>query len=185
MIRNDKIFWQNNCYLLCMKNIKSTRLILAAFAILSAMSIGSCTNDKKAGEQTDTIAMAENDTTGMVPAGTELGNCYTYKKNRDTASLKLQVAGQEVTGDLSYNLFEKDRNKGTIAGELKGDTIIAEYTFDSEGMRSVREIVFLHKNGKLIEGFGDVEQKSVKTVFKNRAALNFDNGLVFDKTDCD
>lgn len=167
-----------------MKTKKSTTIIAAAIAIVSAMSIGSCTSDKKVEEQSDTMAMTGRDTTVMAPVDNELGNCYQYIKNRDTASLKIQVAGQEVTGDLNYKLFEKDSNKGTIAGELKGDTIIAEYTFDSEGMRSIREIVFLHKDGKLIEGFGDVEQKGVKTVFKNRAALKFDSGLTFDKTDC-
>ncbi|MES2830262.1 MAG: hypothetical protein V4687_19030 [Bacteroidota bacterium] len=155
------------------------------FACLSTvMFVSSCNSDKKTNSTTDSSAMVATDTMSTLPADTALGNCYAYIKNRDTASLKLQVAGEEVTGDLSYKLFEKDSNKGKLAGELKGDTIIAEYTFDSEGMRSVREIVFLHKDGKLIEGFGDVEQKGLKTVFKNRAALRFDTGLVFDKADC-
>ncbi|MHA4894509.1 hypothetical protein ACXZ1K_07130 [Pedobacter sp. PWIIR3] len=167
-----------------MKNIKRFRFIVPIFAVVAVFCISSCTNDKKAGQQTDTVAKTSKDTTAVVSNDQELGNCYAYIKNRDTAYLNLQIAGEEVTGDLSYKLFEKDSNKGKIAGELKGDTIIAEYTFDSEGMRSVREIVFLHKGGQLIEGFGDVEQKGVKTVFKNRAALKFDNGLVFEKTDC-
>ena len=149
-----------------------------------AITFVSCSGDKKTNVITDSSAVIVTDTVLALPVDTVLGNCYAYIKNRDTATLKLQVAGEEVTGDLNYKLFEKDSNKGKIAGELKGDTIIAEYTFDSEGMRSVREIVFLHKDGKLIEGFGDVEQKGVKTVFKNRATLKFDDGLIFNKTDC-
>lgn len=98
--------------------------------------------------------------------------------------MTLKVANEEITGDLSYKLYEKDSNKGTIAGEIKGDTIIAEYDFNSEGVRSIREIVFLKKNGKLYEGFGEVETKGTKTLFKNRANLNFDGGLVFDPADC-
>lgn len=155
---------------------------LAGFGV--AITFASCSGDKKTNVITDSSAVAVTDTTNTLPVDPALGNCYAYIKNRDTATLKLQVAGEEVTGDLSYKLFEKDNNKGKIAGELKGDTIIAEYTFDSEGMRSVREIVFLHKDGKLIEGFGDVEQKGVKTVFKNRSTLKFDDGLIFNKTDC-
>lgn len=167
-----------------MNNRKNTTLIIATFIIFSVLAIGSCTTDKKTDSPTDSTALTVTDTTKGVATDNVLGDCYAYIKNRDTASLKLQIDGEQVTGDLSYRLFEKDSNKGTLAGELKGDTIIAEYTFDSEGMRSVREIVFLNKDGKLIEGFGDVEQKGVKTVFKNRATLKFDNGLVFDKTDC-
>ena len=105
-------------------------------------------------------------------------------KNRDTASLTLKIAGEEITGDLSYSLYEKDSNKGTIAGEIKGDTIIAEYDFNSEGVRSIREIVFLKKGDKLYEGYGEAETKGMKTMFKNRAQLNFKDGIIFDPTTC-
>ncbi|MNL01805.1 hypothetical protein D3C87_1222900 [compost metagenome] len=82
-------------------------------------------------------------------------------------------------------MFEKDNNKGKITGELKGDTIIAEYIFDSEGMRSVREVVFVQKDdGKIYEGTGDVIEKNGKMVFKDRSALKFGEAIVFTKTDC-
>jgi len=85
---------------------------------------------------------------------------------------------------LSYSLFEKDSNKGTISGEVKGDTILAEYNFDSEGMRSTREVVFLKRDRKLYEGFGEVEEKNGKTVFKDRSKLKFGDAIVFSLTDC-
>ncbi len=151
--------------------------------LLSATAVA-CNNDNKSTQGSDSTKMVSNDSTMASTVVESADNCYDYIKTRDTASLKLHVQGQEVTGDLSYRLFEKDSNKGTIAGVIKGDTIIAEYTFDAEGMRSVREIVFLKKDGKLYEGYGDTEEKGVKVMFKNRSALKFDSGLVFYKTAC-
>lgn len=153
--------------------------LVAAGSVLAA-----CNNEKKTETITDSSSINPVDTTVTVNDQNFANGCYAYIKNRDTVSLTLKVAGEEITGDLSYKLFEKDSNKGTIAGEIKGDTIIAEYDFNSEGARSIREIVFLKKDGKLYEGFGDVETKGTKVVFKNRAALNFDGGLVFDPTAC-
>ncbi|TDQ07524.1 hypothetical protein [Pedobacter metabolipauper] len=152
-------------------------------AIASA-GFASCSNDKAGSDAKDSTEVIAVDTTFTATEPKVAGDCYTYTKNRDTAYLKLNVSGEELTGDLNYSLYEKDRNSGTIAGEIKGDTIIAEYTFDSEGMRSVREVVFLKKDGKLYEGFGDVTEKGGKTLFKNRADLKFTDAMVFSKTEC-
>ncbi len=67
---------------------------------------------------------------------------------------------------------------------MKGDTIIAEYIFNSEGRSSIREIVLLRKDGKLYEGYGDVEERKGKMVFKDRSKLLFGDAIVFSKTDC-
>jgi hypothetical protein len=158
------------------------KLILTITA--ASFIMASCNNDKKAAPVTDSMATISSDTSTVKTAERFADGCYTYTKNKDTVSLALKVAGEEVTGDLNYSIFEKDSNKGTLAGEIKGDTIIAEYDFNSEGMRSIREIVFLKKEGKLYEGFGEVETKGTKTVFKNRATLNFGNTIILDPTDC-
>ena len=154
-------------------------VLLAGFVI-------SCNSENANKTTGDSTTIVKTDTTTM-PTKTVVNtsDCYGYTKNRDTASLKLNIAGDELTGELSYKLFEKDSNKGKIAGELRGDTIIAEYTFDSEGMRSVREVVFVKKaDGKLYEGTGEVEEKGGKTRFKNKSALKFDQSIVFSKADC-
>lgn len=160
--------------------MKNTALFLiAGVAILTA-----CNSEKTSNVTEDTIKSATTDTTTVVAEPAVAGNCYAYIKNNDTAYLKLDIRGEELTGDLTYKLFEKDSNKGTIAGEIKGDTIIAEYTFDSEGMRSVREVVFLKKDDKYYEGFGPVEEESGKMMFKDRKLLKFDNSIVFSPSAC-
>lgn len=110
--------------------------------------------------------------------------CYAFTKNSDSAKLNFISTNGITTGELSYNLHEKDKNNGIIEGEIKGDTLIADYTFNSEGSESVREVVYLMKGNELIEGFGEVEEKKGKTVFKDRSKLIFGNSIVFKKVDC-
>ncbi|RYG02603.1 MAG: hypothetical protein EOO07_32780 [Chitinophagaceae bacterium] len=110
--------------------------------------------------------------------------CYKYIKNRDTATLTLKTEANKVTGDLGYNLYEKDKNAGTITGLIKGDTIIANYTFQSEGQKSVREVVFLKQGDQLKEGYGDIHEVNGETKYKDLSKLKFDGSMVFDKIDC-
>lgn len=163
-------------------NMKKTLVLLTGIALL-ASACNNTNNDSK-GVDSTSVTSVDTTLTPSVPAQVKVTQCYIYTKNRDTVKLKLNTENEELTGDLSYNLFEKDSNKGTIAGEIKGDTIIAEYTFNSEGMQSTREIVFLKRDGKLYEGFGDVDEKSGRTVFKNRAKLKFEDAIVLSLTEC-
>lgn len=112
--------------------------------------------------------------------------CYSAIIKKDTISLKLTVKDSSLEeGQLHYNFFEKDKNHGTLAGTFKGDTLFADYTFMSEGKESVREVVFLKKGNIFIEGYGDVEEKGNKTVFKDKKKLFFDSKIVLSKSDCE
>ncbi|MEO6685823.1 MAG: lipocalin family protein [Dyadobacter sp.] len=114
----------------------------------------------------------------------ETFDCYTFATKKDTAFLHINVTENSVSGDLEYHFFEKDKNKGTIKGKMIGDTLIADYTFLSEGTTSIREVVMIKKDNNFIEGFGDVKQLDNKTSFINRAKLSFKNGLNFKQNNC-
>ena len=147
------------------------------FSLLGIIVIGifSC-NNQQAGE---------NKNENQVPVTeTETAACYAYINNKDTVLLHVYVKDNLATGELTYNFYEKDKNTGTIQGELKGDTLIADYSFVSEGVSSVREVVFLKKGNELVEGYGDADQVDNKLVFKNRSTLNF-SGITLNPTDCE
>lgn len=111
--------------------------------------------------------------------------CYLGILKRDTIVMTLSLKGNQVlAGNLSYAYFEKDKNKGTLSGTLKGDTLIADYTFMSEGISSVRQVIFLKKGTALIEGFGDVEDNKGKIVFKDIKTVKFDEKMVLSKVVC-
>ncbi len=98
--------------------------------------------------------------------------------------LHLKISDNIVTGDLTYNLFQKDNNKGTLQGTMKGDTLIAEYKFLSEGTESIREVAFLKKENDFVEGYGDVDEINGKVRFKNTGALNFSNNVLLKNIEC-
>jgi thioredoxin-related protein len=137
-----------------------------------------CQSNNSEKTATDTDAPDTN----IVPASQQY--CYKYIKDKDTATLTMMSSGTITTGELKYNLYEKDKNSGIFEGELKGDTLLAEYTFNSEGKESVRQVAFLKKGNQLVEGFGDVEEKNGKMLFKDKSKLTFGNSIVFNKVEC-
>ncbi|WP_316635471.1 hypothetical protein [uncultured Flavobacterium sp.] len=111
--------------------------------------------------------------------------CFAFSKDSSTIELSFNVdSHQEVKGKLSYNLYGKDKNEGTLTGKIKGDTLIADYTFMSEGIYSVREVAFLQKDGTYIEGYGDVTDKNGKVTFKDKKKLKFESKMILTKVDC-
>jgi hypothetical protein len=116
------------------------------------------------------------------PAGDQ---CYASRLNGYIVALSFNVnSHQEVNGKLSYNLTGKDKNEGTLIGNMKGDTLVGDYTFMSEGVSSVREVVFLQREGTLIEGYGDVVDSNGKVSFKDKSKLKFEQKNVLTKVDC-
>jgi len=111
--------------------------------------------------------------------------CYAQVNANDTVKMRLNISGSAVTGTLEYRLKEKDSNRGTISGTMNGETLLADYTFNSEGTSSVRQVAFLIKDGKATEGYGDMEEKNGKMVFKDPAKVAYGKGIVLSKVDCE
>ena len=154
--------------------MKKSLLLLAALACIAA-----CTSEKS--EQTDT---AQESVATEVLETAESSDCYTAILGQDSLSLRVERMSDDVTGDLSYNFYEKDDNSGTFQGRMHGDTLLADYTFPSEGTESVRQVAFLKKGDGFVEGYGDVEDQGGKIVFKNTAMLDCGSGTAFTKVPC-
>lgn len=110
--------------------------------------------------------------------------CYFSLLKKDTAKLQLTIDGSQVNGSLDYIRFQKDSNRGSISGKVIDSLIVADYTFQSEGLKSVRQVVFKIKGDKLIEGFGDIEMKGDTARFKDIFSLKFLSAQPFNKIDC-
>jgi hypothetical protein len=111
-------------------------------------------------------------------------SCYVLENRKDTVSLKITIDKNHVSGDLLYHYFEKDRNTGTINGEIKGDTIFATYTFMSEGIESKRGVVFLTKGDDLIEGYAAIDPTTGEPNLSDHSAIKFDGKFILKKSDC-
>lgn len=97
--------------------------------------------------------------------------CYSNINGKDTVYLKIEKFPNVVTGKLVYKLYEKDSNTGTIDGILKGDTLIADYTFMSEGQQSVRQVAFIITDSLATEGYSDMEKKMENSFLKMQVSL--------------
>lgn len=148
--------------------------------MFGAATFAACQSNSGKKEAADSTITAET----AVVAAAESRTCYVSFKNRDSTFLHLMKKGEKVTGTLNVSLYEKDKNTGTIDGLVKGDTLLLDYTFNSEGSQSVRQVAFLQKDGKLIEGFGNVEEQNGKTIFKSLTDLKFDGSVVLEQSDC-
>ena len=96
----------------------------------------------------------------------------------------MEVFPNVVTGKLSYKFYEKDSNKGEFDGQFHGDTLLADYKFTSEGQLSTRQVIFLIKNNIATEGYGDMEEKNGKMVFKDIKGVSVGKGLSLKKVEC-
>jgi len=140
--------------------------IIALALILSGTLLTACQNKPVSNVEIDSLAEQKR-------ATGDVQECYSYTKNRDTVSLTLNQVGSAVTGNLTYKIYEKDKNVGRVVGSIKGDTILLDYTFASEGTTSTRPVAFLKQNDQLIEGFGPEETRKYDT-----------NGIVLEKIIC-
>lgn len=114
-----------------------------------------------------------------------LPGCYEMTHKGDTATLQLSVQDSVVRGRLVYRWYQKDANTGTIKGVLRDSLILADYTFASEGLTSVRELILKIQDTVLVEAFGDLQTKGNKIVFANPAQVQYMADNPFVKVACD
>ena len=151
-------------------------------AIVSAVFCA-CNNDSK---QASTEISTEDSPKSEPEMKIQIPNmsCYAYVSGKDTIKLKLEKFPNVVTGMLAYLFNEKDKSKGTIDGVMRGDTLVADYTFMSEGKSSVRQVVFMVKDSIVTEGYGPQEEKDGKMIFKDLATVDFSKGTKMQRIQC-
>lgn len=135
------------------------------------MTCVACNNDRsETNNGADTIKDYD---TGTSSSAETISECYENINGKDTVFLSIFSQSKVITGSLVYNYYEKDKNSGTIKGNMYGDTLIADYIFNSEGVTSTREVAFLKRESAFIEGYGDMQEEGGKMVFTNRSNLSF------------
>ena len=151
-------------------------------AIVSAVFCA-CNNDSK---QTSTEISTEDSPKSEPEMKIQIPNmsCYAYVSGKDTIKLKLEKFPNVVTGMLAYLFNEKDKSRGTIDGVMRGDTLVADYTFMSEGKSSVRQVVFMVKDSIVTEGYGSQEEKNGKMIFKDLGKVDFISGSKLQRIQC-
>ncbi len=153
--------------------------ICISYVALTGIILLSCNSNPT----TPGSTVPEVKTTKIVTT-TESASCYAMIKEKDKVLLHITITENKVTGDLIYSFFEKDKNSGTINGEMKGDTLFADYKFMSEGKESSRQVAFLKKGDEFTEGFGKVKESTGQPDLTDKASIRFDGNVILKKTDC-
>ncbi len=161
--------------------MKATLIILLVTATLSGCDTKKTSTDESTTTTQDASPDAGLSTADMANSHVQ---CYAMMTDRDTVMLNLTQKGLNVSGTLHYQLAEKDQNSGTLRGKMRGDTLIADYTFQSEGQESVREVAFLATKNGLVEGYGPVQEQNGKMMFTPNQPLTFDAGPAFKRIPC-
>ena len=158
--------------------VKKKIYFLLLIAVISACNSN---NDKEAENKDSVSKTVSTDTVkNMISIPGKL--CFQRVLQSDTVSIELFIKDTVVSGNLIYNFYEKDSNKGTFNGSIHGDIIKADYTYASEGKTSVREVMFKLKDSVLTEGFGVTLIRDDKFVFKDTSKIQYTQ--VFKPVDC-
>ena len=133
---------------------------------------------------TNTAGSPESNTSHseQKPSADAIG-CYMKITGRDTAIVMLDQKGNDISGKMLYDNFEKDGSSGSVKGKEDGDILKLYYDFNSEGLRSVTEVYFKKVNGGLLRGIGDMAMKGDTAYFTS--GINYSDKEAFGKIDCD
>jgi hypothetical protein len=170
-------FWHNYFFrFLKTEDMAKLKIILLAVVV----AVGSCReNSKTSAAVKDSLV----DVKGVSPDSIAAG-CYSQIKGKDTALLQVQRTRGMVTGTLSYDYFEKDRNDGSFQGELVDDILRGWYLFKSEGIMSVREVAWQVKGDQLWPATGEMAEKADTMRFAQPGDIRFDSSRAFRKIEC-
>lgn len=118
-----------------------------------------------------------------------LGGVDSNDKTKDVYSILISdydPLTNKASGKLAYKNFEKDSSSGTYTASYNPETgiLIGDYEFDSEGTRSINQVLFkriLDGRG-FIGGFGPTVTVNGKEVLKDTSSVTYDNSPEYHLT---
>ncbi len=169
------------------------RILFFVFATACITACNSNTSNTK--EITDSTATQSSENNGASSANNQSGEspsanvdasgCYWKILKRDTLAIQLNQTGNNVTGKLSFDNFEKDGSSGTVRGTTEGNIIKLWYNFASEGMNSVMEVYFKKEGDQLLRGIGPVDAKGDSSYYTDHSAIQYTQDQSFTKLPCE
>jgi hypothetical protein len=115
--------------------------------------------------------------------------CYKALYEQDTLDLKINTfKNGEITGDMVMAISNMPKKVGEIAGEFRGDTLFASYTFIQGGYKEKtykNPMAFLKRGDELILGNGQIQITLGASHFVKGEPIDFDKvKYKFTEVDC-
>lgn len=133
---------------------------------------------------TDTTNPASPSSPAPNDPGTPVSNCFLRVTGRDSLRLSYTTNANSITGKMMYDNYQKDGSWGTVKGTINGDTLKTWYDFESEGMRSVRRIIFKMENERLLPATGEFIVRGDSSLYADESRLEFGKEGALQKVDC-
>lgn len=103
----------------------------------------------------------------------DIEGCYVARNNKDVYTLRVEKQeGQNVTGSLDFNNYQKDSSQGSFQGTYHNGLLLGAYSFQSEGMDSEMQVAFKKGDEGFIRGYGELDEEGVN--FIDPQALSFE-----------
>lgn len=104
--------------------------------------------------------------------------CYRALYEKDTIDFKMNTLKDgTITGEMVMKVFNMPKKLGEIAGEFRGDTLFASYTFIEGTNKKVtykNPMAFLKRDGELILGNGKIETSMGASYFVKGVPIDFE-----------
>jgi hypothetical protein len=116
------------------------------------ISCGDNTSNKAAINDTTSVAESALAAAGQLSTQPADSLCFLSlndAKRKDTLYIKLYVKGDDVTGTMAYQYYQKDRRTGTLIGKKKGKRISAMWTYMQEGTTDSLKVHFKLRDNEL------------------------------------
>lgn len=165
------------------KSINPKPVVMKKVIILSLtfLTIIACRNNTKIASQK--VTKEENTAKEAFKKSILEIGCYEYNNDGNVIKMEITEMDNNVNGTLNIAYAQKDASQGKFIGILNDDKLMGTYTFNSEGLESSREMVFLVKDDQLIEGYGELNENGTK--FKDVNTIKYTALMPLTKVDCD
>ena len=122
-----------------------------------------------------------------IAVGKSVVGCYEARLGKDLYSLAiLSQTGEAFKGTLSFKNYQKDSSSGPFLGTYIDGILLGEYSFQSEGMYSVIQVIFKKSVDGFIRGYGKMNAAgdrfaNLKDITYNRSAVfEFNSSAVYE-----
>lgn len=145
--------------------------------LLACIGLESCNKNQK---NVDIQAQAEK------PLSIQ---CYKALYEQDTIELKINtLKSGKISGNMVMKIIDMPKKVGEIAGEFRGDTLFAAYTFIQGANDKVtfkNPMAFLKRGNELILGNGKIQTTMGASYFVKGTPIDFDRvKYKFTNVDC-
>lgn len=150
------------------------------FLLLTCIGFGSCKKDQSPKDVDAAKAKAEKPISSA---------CYKALYENDTIDLTINtLKNGKINGDMVMKIENMPNKVGEIAGEFRGDTLFADYSFiqgTNDKVTFKNPMAFLKHGNELILGSGKIETYLGRSYFVKGTPIDFENvKYKFTTVDC-